>query len=262
MLKYRTKIEILNCSFSRKNPSKAQELEDDKGTVTSSNFDPKRLTKIIIHGYADSANEVYISDYLLRFRDEYLKFADVNVIVVDYSVYAMPMMYFTSLHEVVAEKLTDLIEFLVKNYGVKLSSFHILGMSWGAHVAGVAGHTLKERLGSKLGRISGLDPAGPLFKFVDNEFRLDKEDAEFVDIIHSNGGTRILFGGYFGLKDALGHVDAYPNGGSIQIGCPQGRTLQYESERIIKDVKIFNFRFRLEQQCISLHKYLFSNNFL
>ncbi|CAG7817478.1 unnamed protein product [Allacma fusca] len=104
-------------------------------------------------------------------------------------------------------------------------SFHLVGMSWGGQIAGLTGHALQ----GKLGRITGLDPAGPLFRFVDNEFRLDKSDAQFVDIIHVNGGTRILFGGHFGLFDPLGHVDVYPNGGQTQIGCPRGRTLLFET---------------------------------
>jgi hypothetical protein len=71
---------------------------------------------------------------------------------------------------------------------------------------------------------------GPSFKFLDNEFRLDKTDAKFVDIHHTNGGTRLLFGGHYGLFDALGHVDVYFNGGTMQTGCPRQRTALFESE--------------------------------
>lgn len=42
---------------------------------------------------------------------------------------------------------------------------------------------------------------------------LDTSDAEFVDVIHTAGGTA-------GFYDALGHADFYPNGGtSVQPGC-------------------------------------------
>ena len=59
-------------------------------------------------------------------------------------------------------------------------------------------------------RITGLDPAGPLFGKNASE-RLDKNDAEFVDIIHTD---KIL-----GLDLPIGHADFYPNGGESQPSC-------------------------------------------
>lgn len=38
----------------------------------------------------------------------------------------------------------------------------------------------------------GLDPAGPYFHNTPNEVRLDPSDADFVDVIHTNG-VRLLF---------------------------------------------------------------------
>lgn len=120
----------------------------------------------------------------------------------------------------------------------------------GAQVAGIAGHELK----GKLRRITGLDPAGisynvclilpfklltfgtipgPGFRFLDNEFRLDKSDAEFVDVFHTAAGTRLFTGGHFSIFDALGHVDVYFNGGERQAGCPRHRSYSFESNSII-----------------------------
>lgn len=41
---------------------------------------------------------------------------------------------------------------------------------------------------------SGLDPAGPLFESQHIQARLDSTDANFVDVIHSNGENLILGG--------------------------------------------------------------------
>ena len=60
--------------------------------------------------------------------------------------------------------------------GAKYSSFHILGASLGAHVAGYVGHFCQGRLG----RITGLDPSGPLFHSVHESEKLSKHDALFV----------------------------------------------------------------------------------
>ncbi|GFR28891.1 hypothetical protein TNCT_542861, partial [Trichonephila clavata] len=48
-------------------------------------------------------------------------------------------------------------------------------------IAGYAGERLPN-----LGRITGLDPAGPYFRNVANNVKLDTSDATFVDVIHSN----------------------------------------------------------------------------
>ena len=47
--------------------------------------------------------------------------------------------------------------------------------------------------------------------------RLDKTDADFVDVIHSNGDSLIIGG--LGAWEPIGHVDFYPNGGKAQRGC-------------------------------------------
>ena len=65
--------------------------------------------------------------------------------------------------------------------------------------------------------LSGLDPAGPLFEGYDGKVRLDKSDADYVDVIHSNGESLIVGG--FGTWEPIGHADFYPNGGRAQRGC-------------------------------------------
>jgi len=60
---------------------------------------------------------------------------------------------------------------------------------------------------------AGLDPARPGFELYDVAPSLSKDDAQFVDVIHTTAGT-------LGIKESIGHVDFYPNGGyAIQPGC-------------------------------------------
>ena len=96
----------------------------------------------------------------------------------------------------------------------------------------------------------GLDPAGPLFDSVRTS--LDKSDAKFVDVIHSDGAevlagaldTFSKLGKEFGklrtisTMDSLGtlkqqgHVDFYPNGGLHQPGCMKtGGKFSHYSEK-------------------------------
>lgn len=61
-------------------------------------------------------------------------------------------------------------------------------------------------------QFSGLDPALPLFTEGNRDARLDRHDAQYVEVIHTCGG-------YLGFAVPIGHVDFYPNGGSSQPGC-------------------------------------------
>ena len=58
----------------------------------------------------------------------------------------------------------------------------------------------------------GLDPAGLGFNRVKKEFRLDKGDAKFVDIIHTDSNLA-------GTDLVAGDAHFYPNGGKDQPGC-------------------------------------------
>lgn len=61
--------------------------------------------------------------------------------------------------------------------------------------------------------MTGLDPAFPLYNFGGSQTRLSTSDANFVDVIHTDGGI-------LGFPWPLGHADFYPNGGiPLQPGC-------------------------------------------
>ena len=67
----------------------------------------------------------------------------------------------------------------------------------------------------------GLDPARKCFTATDKKVHLDKSDAQYVDIVHTNAG-------FIGTADVVGHTDFFPNGGSTQTGCfpdPKDSTL-------------------------------------
>jgi len=116
-------------------------------------------------------------------------------------------------------------------------SFHCIGHSLGAHICGFLGKNLQNLTHFSLRRISGLDPAGPLFASdvpfpfnfinISEDARLNKADAHFVDVIHTDGRARFTFEvvPQYGTMLELGHVDFYPGSdgefGWNQPGCWQ-----------------------------------------
>lgn len=64
--------------------------------------------------------------------------------------------------------------------------------------------------------MKGLDPAKPMFVFASKEHRLGPDDADFVDVIHTDSFAR-------GVLQASGHADFYANGAIEQPGCNPSR---------------------------------------
>ncbi|KAK0175383.1 hypothetical protein PV327_009135 [Microctonus hyperodae] len=182
----------------------------DKDNLNNSPFDSASKTKIIIHGWTDSS----LNPFAHCISNSYLKKENYNVIIVDWSLISMNE-YTTAvkLARLVGEYIGKMVKFLNTEGGQSLSDIHAMGSSLGAHVAGFAG----SYVSGGMGRITGLDPAGPLFEFPylkDPADRLDETDAVFVDIIHTCSGIA-------GFTRAIGHVDFYPNNGTApQPGCP------------------------------------------
>lgn len=107
----------------------------------------------------------------------------------------------------------NLILNLFANYSANLKDFHLIGHSLGAHIAGFAGKAVQNYTNSSIGRITGLDPAGPLYLLASAENRLASTDAELVVALHTDGGVL----GYLG---EIGDIDFYANGGTPnQPGC-------------------------------------------
>ena len=113
-------------------------------------------------------------------------------------------MYYRRVGNLVAQYILQL-----QTKGVSLDNVHVLGASLGGQLAGFIGHFT----GGKIGRITGMDPSGPIFHIVNASDRLDRSDAQFVDIIHTAGK-------WVGNDDTIGHVDFFPNSGRApQPGC-------------------------------------------
>ncbi|NXX48647.1 LIPH Lipase, partial [Tricholaema leucomelas] len=198
-----TDLKVKLLLYTRQNPSCAEELK----SAASVHLDVAKKTTFIIHGYRLTGSAPRWLPDLLQLL---LSAEDMNIILVDWNRGATTLNYSTASRNCrkVAETLKKLIDEMLTD-GASLGSFHMIGVSLGAHISGFVG----QMFAGALGRITGLDPAGPLYRGKPPGERLDPTDAQFVDVIHSDTDG-------LGYREALGHIDFYPNGGADQPGCP------------------------------------------
>ncbi|CAL8096660.1 unnamed protein product [Orchesella dallaii] len=191
----------------------------DTNFFNSSAFRRDRPVKFLIHGFNNNSTG---TRFPVDTKNAYLENTDHNIIIVEWGKLSTPAVPRRSQADVfypvvvdnvpmVGENIGKFILFLLDNGMISsLSKVHIIGFSLGAHVSGYAGAYVRQKRQATVSRITGLDPAGPMFSRVPDDGRLDKTDADFVDVIHSSR---------LGLYDDIGHVDFYPNGGRYQFNC-------------------------------------------
>merc|ERR1712066_680184 len=110
------------------------------------------------------------------FADDYLAVGDFNIFSIDWGDLESWANY---PHAAEVTKP-------VGKHAAKL--VQLVGHSLGAHVVGFLAREVTALGLGKLKRMTGLDPAFPFFELAGPEGRIDKSDAEFVQIVHTNSG--------------------------------------------------------------------------
>uniref|UniRef100_A0A8D1IDX1 Lipase domain-containing protein n=2 Tax=Sus scrofa TaxID=9823 RepID=A0A8D1IDX1_PIG len=175
---FNPQMEIFLILYTRKNPSCAEPLFEQDNSL-SANFNTSKKTVWLIHGYRPMGS----TPSWLRNFVRILLNQDMNIIIVDWNRGATTFLYSRAVKNTrkVAVSLSRYIQNLLK-HGASLDSFHFIGVSLGAHISGFVGKIFQ----GQVGRITGLDPAGPQFSGKPSNGRLDYTDANFVDVIHTD----------------------------------------------------------------------------
>uniref|UniRef100_A0A182LWR9 Lipase domain-containing protein n=1 Tax=Anopheles culicifacies TaxID=139723 RepID=A0A182LWR9_9DIPT len=176
-------------------------------SIVQAGFRRELPTAILVHGWLGSSESVVIDPLAKALLAQENK----NVIAVDWEQGASTLLYPVARYRVpkVATLVATLIDNLVVGLGQDINQIGIIGHSLGAHIAGIAGKKVRS---GKIAYIVGLDPASPLFRLKKPDERLSSDDAQYVEIIHTNGKA-------LGFFSNIGQADYYPNGGVRQPGC-------------------------------------------
>lgn len=201
--------------WNRRHPQQEQDLSmGSRSALAAARFQSKQ-TYVIIHGFLGSSTDGWIKSL----KDALLQRMDCNVISVNWSAGSATAEYFIIQSRVrtVGAEVAEFLTFLEDAAGLHTYQIHVIGHSLGAHAAGFVG----KALNGTLPRITGLDPAGLSFRQADSADRLDKTDADFVDVIHTHGCYTLLkmWDDCFGIDENLGDADFWPNGGERQPAC-------------------------------------------
>ncbi|XP_050665146.1 phospholipase A1 [Leptidea sinapis] len=165
-----------------------------------------RKNVFIIHGFNGTHSKTPMSNL----RDAYLWRKDYNVFTVDWADLSRFPCYLSALSNMrlAAQCTAQLYSYLTLN-GATAKMITCVGHSLGAHVCGM----MSSHLTKKQYKIIGLDPARPLVsEFGSSQFRLGRDDAHVVQVVHTNAG-------FLGESGLIGHVDFCVNGGRLQPGC-------------------------------------------
>lgn len=193
----------------------------------SPQFDAKKKVVILATGWTTTING---SETIDAFAKAYNCRGDINFVAVDAANYVDTLYSWSALNteaigEAMAKGLVELTEI------VPLENIHLIGHSLGAHIVGSAARKFSYSTGKLIPHVTGLDPAKPCFNEGEDLSGLQRGDAEFIDVIHSNPGV-------LGKREPLGDVDFYPGGleplppGCLSIVCAHERSWQYYLETV------------------------------
>lgn len=186
-----------------------------RGILSIPKLDKKKKFIIFVPGYKSAIHK----NTEERVREAFMNLPDSYLIILDHSPYTndnegyiksyeRSVKYVYYIGRAVGIMLGDL-----KLGGISPKQIHCIGHSLGSQVLSHTGENFFMRTGTKIARITALDPAGPCFSNSLINEQIRSGVAEYVEVYHCNAGG-------LGTTSVLGDVDFFANKkGASQPNC-------------------------------------------
>ncbi|CAH1793682.1 unnamed protein product [Owenia fusiformis] len=182
--------------YTRVNQDKGHVVPyNSTGELKASNFDPKKQTTIVVHGWMGNP---FIYTWVGHAKDALLRMSEQNVIIVDWGHYAMDpdAVLAAKYARKTGTALGEYVKFLENAVKADRRNMQLAGHSMGGQVISFAA---KQLTNPKLPKLFGLDTAEGEFNCSDTADCLNPTDADFVAEIH----TMVS-------RTDKGHIDFWP----------------------------------------------------
>uniref|UniRef100_A0A8D0KSB4 Lipase domain-containing protein n=1 Tax=Strix occidentalis caurina TaxID=311401 RepID=A0A8D0KSB4_STROC len=150
-----TELQVQLLLYTRGNPYCSERLIEHNVTASEYLNTSKKIV-FVVHGFRPTGSPpVWLGDI----KELLLSSEDINLIIVDWNRGATTVNYVTAVENCrkVAEILKNYVDQMLV-YGTSLDSMYMIGVSLGAHIAGLVG----QKYNGKLGRITALGFKKPL----------------------------------------------------------------------------------------------------
>ncbi|CAO1393529.1 unnamed protein product [Diamesa tonsa] len=206
---YKSYLTILNLqihSYDSYNTFSTYKLRQMSSMFNDVRFKRDRQTMVFFHGL-----DGHVFDVSTRAVVEaMMRNGSYNVVVFDWSYYIEGVSFPTVVPDLlkISEIAATYFNEIFPMYSVK--NFYFVGFSIGGQLAGMISRMAYRKSGNQymFPRITALDPVLPM-PYVPFIKDLNENDAEFVDVIHTDSSSARI----------MGSVNFFPNGGSKQPSC-------------------------------------------
>ncbi|XP_023935092.1 pancreatic triacylglycerol lipase [Bicyclus anynana] len=186
-----------------------------RGILAIKELDKTRRFIIFVGGYKSNINkrtEEIVRDTFRNYPNSYLIILDHSPYTNDnqgqIKSYERSVKYVHYIGKALAQMLADL-----KAGGISPKNMHCIGHSLGSQILGNTGEIFLEKTGTKIDRITALDPAGPCFSNSLIQEQVRSGVADYVEVYHCNAGG-------LGSTSVLGDIDFFVNKkGQSQPNC-------------------------------------------
>ncbi|XP_041978198.1 lipase member H-like [Aricia agestis] len=185
------------------------------GILKIPQLDKTKKFIIFVPGYKSNINKK--TEELVR--DTFRNFPNSYLIILDHSPYTNDNQGYVKSYErsvkyvyYIGKALADFLADLARG-GISPKNIHCIGHSLGAQMLGQTGQLFFEKTGTKIAKITGLDPAGPCFSNSFTQDQIRSGVADYVDVYHCNAGG-------LGTTSVLADTDFFVNRkGQSQPNC-------------------------------------------